>query len=102
MSKENYDKNKVACGVKDPIRNLSWLNAEFKLLIGGATINGIILYKYDGNEVIEIQNSQFSSTNQHQYFCDGNKLNLDDASDFNKFKQERKLIDVLYGTNIWK
>ncbi|ATP55725.1 hypothetical protein CPT03_04215 [Pedobacter ginsengisoli] len=100
--KENYDKNTTACGVKDPIQNLPWLNAEFKLLAGGPTVNGIILYKYEGNEVIEIQNSLFSSTNQHQYLCDGTKLNIGETPAFTKFKEERKLIVVLYGTNIWK
>lgn len=98
------DENKdlTACGVKNPIQNLSWLNAKFKSLAGGSNMNGIVLYRLNGSEVIEIQGSVFSSTNQHQYYCDGTKLNLDEPSAFNEFKKERKLIGVLYGTNIWK
>jgi len=98
----DVNKDLTACGVKDPLNNLGWLNAEFKLLKGDANTSGIILYNYNGSEVIEIQDAVFSSTNQHQYYCDGIKLNLDEPSDFNKFKQERKLISVMYGTNIWK
>lgn len=92
----------TACGGKEPLKNIAWLKTEYLKIASRPTVNGILLYTYNDNEVIEIQSAVFSSTNQHQYFCDGTKLNLDDPSDFNKFKQERKLVAVLFGTDIWK
>lgn len=89
------------CGVSDPIVNLEWLNSEFEELEGGPEINGIVLYTYGGKDVIEVQNSVFSSTNQHQYYCDGTKLDLNDPDAFNKFKRERVETRLLYGTKIW-
>ena len=65
-------------------------------------MNGIVLYTYEGREVIEVQNSLFSSTNQHQYYCDGTKLDLNDPDNFKKFKSERVEIGMLYGTKFWK
>jgi hypothetical protein len=91
----------TVCGTKDPLKNIGWLKTEYAEMAPYPTVNGIILYRYNNNEVIEVQNAQFSSTNQHQYTCDGVKLNLDDPSEFNKFRQDRKLIGVLFGTNIW-
>jgi hypothetical protein len=91
----------TVCGTQDPLNNISWLKTEYAKIAYGPTINGIVLYRYNNNEVIEIQNSQFSSTNQHQYSCDGTKLNLDDPSAFNRYRQDRKLIGILFGTNIW-
>lgn len=92
----------TVCGVKDPLNNISWLNEEFKKMEGGPQVNGIILYLYNGKEVIEVQSAVFSSTNQHQYLCDGNKLNLNDSNDFNRYKSERVEVRVLYGTKIWE
>ncbi|RCR66752.1 hypothetical protein [Larkinella punicea] len=89
------------CGVKDPINNLKWLNDQFKLFLGGPLINGIVLYRYKDKEVIEVQNGLASSTNQHQYYCDGEKLNLDGPGSFAQFKKDREEIAVLYGTNLW-
>src|SRR5690606_14500678 len=90
------------CGVSDPIHNLEWLNAEYELLVGGPEMNGVILYQYEGRDVIEIQSSVFSSFNGHQYYCDGTKLELDGNEAFEKFLRERVLVSVLYGTDIWK
>ena len=95
------EETNLVCGVKDPIKDLEWLNTEFNSLIRGPAVNGIVLYNYNGNNVIEIQGSNFSSTNQHQYNCDGSKLNLNDSSSFNNYKQLRKEIKILYGTKIW-
>lgn len=94
--------NDTVCGVKDPLTNISWLNEEFKKMEGGPQVNGIILYLYNSKEVIEIQSAVFSSTNQHQYHCDGSKLNLDDPNDFNKYRSERVKVRILYGTKIWE
>ncbi|WP_138991059.1 hypothetical protein [Larkinella sp. C7] len=91
----------VVCGVSDPINNLKWLNDQFKLFQGGPLINGIVLYRYKGRKVIEVQNGYASSTNQHQYYCDGEKLNLDHPETFTQFKKDREEIAVLYGTNLW-
>ncbi|MEJ2902322.1 hypothetical protein WAE58_07790 [Pedobacter panaciterrae] len=91
----------TVCGTKDPLKNIAWLKDEYSQMSGQPTINGIVLYRYNDSEVIEIQNAQFSSTNQHQYYCDGTKLNLGVPADFNKYRQDRKLIGILFGTNIW-
>ena len=91
----------TVCGTKDPLKNIAWLKTEYAEIAAYPTVNGIILYRYNNNEVIEVQNAQFSSTNQHQYYCDGTKLNLGEPSAFNKYRQERKLIGILFGTNIW-
>ncbi|KAA9356285.1 hypothetical protein [Larkinella humicola] len=91
----------VVCGVRDPLNNLKWLNDQFKLFQGGPLINGIVLYRYKGRNVIEVQNGYASSTNQHQYYCDGEKLNLDHPETFAQFKKDREEIAVLYGTNLW-
>lgn len=91
----------MVCGVKDPIKNLKWLNRQFKQFIGGPGTNGIILYDYNNRQVIEVQSGLFSSTNQHQYYCDGERLQLDDPIAFNKFRRMRIKVSMLYGTNMW-
>lgn len=103
-NKENiieYNEELRVCSIKDPIKNIAWLNKEFKQFQGGPDINGIILYMYDDREIIEVQNSIFSSTNQHQYYCDGTKINLNDPELYSKFREERIKIGTLYGSNIW-
>lgn len=97
----SYNKELVACQISNPITNLEWLNKEFRSLVGGPSTNAIVIYKYDDLEVIEIQGSTFSSTNQHQYQCDGQKINFDDPSMFNDFKQNRVELKVIYGKKIW-
>ncbi len=93
---------RVVCGVSDPVNNLKWLNNQFKQFVGGPTLNGIVVYEYDNKTVIEVQNSLFSSLNQHQYFCDGTKLNLNAPNAYTEYTQKRKEVMVLYGTNMWK
>lgn len=92
--------NKV-CGVADPINNLKWLNDEFKAFLGGPGANGIVLYEYNGNQVIEVQNSLFSSTNNHQHLCNGVKLNLQSPQAISNYRAQRKEVKVLYGTKMW-
>lgn len=89
------------CGSKDPIHNLDWLNKEYKQLEGGESVNTIVLYKYNGRDVIEVQNPLFSSTNIHQYYCNGERLELEDAVKFEDFKKNRVEVKILYGTKIW-
>jgi len=100
--KESVNQESIeVCGVSDPIHNLAWLNAKFKNLEGGSDLNGLVLYTYEGKEVIEIQSAVYSSTNVHQYYCDGTALDLSDGDAFYKFKSERIEIGLLYGTKIW-
>lgn len=97
----SYNRELVACQISNPITNLEWLNREFKSFVGGPSTNAIVIYQYAGLEVIEIQGSTFSSTNQHQYQCDGQKINFDDPMKFNDFKQNRVEVQVIYGKKIW-
>lgn len=90
------------CGVQHPLEELTWLKNEYKKLVGGKEINAIVLYDFEGKQVIEIQGSTFSSTNQHQYYCNGDKLDLDEPSKFNAFIKNRIERSVLYGTKIWQ
>lgn len=91
----------TVCGTKDPLKNIAWINAAYLEIASQPTVNGIALYKYNNNEIIEVQYAHFSSTNQHQYFCDGTKLNFNNQADFSKYRQERKFVGMLFGTNIW-
>jgi hypothetical protein len=91
----------MVCGTTDPIRDLMWLNKEFKLFHGGEGGNAIVLYEYNGREVIEVQNSLFSSTNIHQYYCDGERLKLEEPGRFDEFKKNRIEKKVIYGTKLW-
>ncbi|MCF0072281.1 hypothetical protein LZD49_17505 [Dyadobacter sp. CY261] len=92
----------TVCGVADPINNLKWLNDEFRLFVGGPEINGIVLFEYNGNQVIEVQNSLFSSTNIHQHLCNGAKLDLQSPQALSDYRARRKEVKVLYGTKMWQ
>src|SRR5690606_40965580 len=63
----------LVCGKKDPLNELPWLKQEMSHLLGGPTLNAVVLYIYEGREVLELQGSVFSSTNQHQYYCEDRK-----------------------------
>ncbi|MCE7040035.1 hypothetical protein [Dyadobacter sp. CY312] len=91
----------MICGTKDPVNDLKWLNAEFKLFHGGKDINAIVLYEFNGREVIEVQNSIFSSTNMHQYYCNGERLKLEEPGKFDEFKKNRIEKKIIYGTKMW-
>ena len=91
----------MVCGVEDPINNLKWLNDEFKSFLGGPGVNGIVLYEYNGNQVIEVQNSLFSSTNIHQHLCSGVKLDLQSPQAISDYRAKRIEVKVLYGTKMW-
>lgn len=92
----------LVCGKKDPLNELKWLKEEMSHFEGGPETNAVVLYSYQGREVLELQGSIFSSTNIHQYYCDGEKLNLEDPDDFNHYKQNRIETTVLYGTKVWE
>jgi hypothetical protein len=89
------------CGKKDPIKEISWLKNAMKAFQGGPKLNAVVLYSYQNKEVLELQGSVFNSTNIHQYYCDGQKLDLLAPSNYEDFKQKRIEKSVLYGTKIW-
>jgi len=99
-TEEPVDDQLMACGTSNALSELPWLKEQFEL-IKNTPLSGIILYQYNSREVIEIQNSLMSSTNQSQYFCDGTKLNLDDPEVFQDFLTSRVEVRVLYGTDLW-
>jgi hypothetical protein len=90
------------CGVADPVNSLKWLNEEFKQFLGGPEINGIVLYTYKDQNIIEVQNSLFNSRNIHQHYCNGAKLNLEDPKAFEDYRKNRVEVKILYGTKMWQ
>ena len=100
----------IVCGTKDPLNDLKWLSDEMKLwnfnLEKAKTANGVILFEYKGNRIIEVQCSLYSSTNIHQYYCDGTQLDFVSTSEkykeYNDYVLNRKEIKILYGTKIWR
>ncbi len=88
----------VACSVKNPIQNLTWLNQKYNQLTGGPEMNSIILYEYNGNNVIEFNSAIYSSLFGYQYNCEGVQLMKDNITEINDYRAKRKLISVLYGT----
>ena len=91
----------LACGKKDPIKEIGWLKNAMKAFQGGPELNAVVLYSYQNKEVLELQGSVFNSTNIHQYYCDGQKLDLLDPTKYKDFKQNRIEKSVLYGTKVW-
>ncbi len=87
----------VACGVKNPMQNLTWLNQKYNQLTGGPEMNSIILYEYNGTSVIEFNSAIYSSSFGYQYNCEGVQLMKDNIADINNYRAKRKLISVLYG-----
>lgn len=93
------------CGTKDPINDLKWLSDEMKLYNYSGNsdkLNGVVLFEYKGDKVIEIQCSTCSSTNIHQHLCDGKKIDFTNPANFQDYLTNRKKVKVLYGTEIWK
>ena len=93
---EPIDDQHSACGTSDALDELPWLKEQFEL-IKTTLESGIILYQYNSREVIEIQSSLMSSTNQSQYYCDGTKLNFDDPEVFQNFLMNRIEVKILHG-----
>ena len=100
----------LVCGTKDPLNDLKWLSDEMKLYgyygIYGEKLSGIVLFEYKGNKVIEVQCGTCSSTNIHQHYCDGTKLDFvstdEKVKQFKDYRINRKKIKILYGTEIWR
>lgn len=87
----------MACGINDPINNISWLKAKVNLFTGGREMNAVILFEYNGKEVIEVSQS-VSSALPYQYYCNGEQLMFSDYNAYNDYKASRKKVAVLYGT----
>lgn len=101
----NGSSNVEVCGIKDPVNNLKWLSDKMKVYAVGDNadkLNGVVLFEYKGENVLEIQCSICSSTNIHQYKCDGTSYDFTNSNNFQDYVKNRKKIDVLYGTEIWK
>lgn len=101
----NGSSNVEVCGIKDPVNNLKWLSDKMKVYTFGDNadkLNGVVLFEYKGENVIEIQCSICSSTNIHQYKCDGTLYDFSNSNNFQDYVKNRKKIDILYGTEIWK
>lgn len=96
----------LVCGTKDPINDLQWLSDEMKFRnffgIYAEKINGVVLFNYKGNNIIELQCSVCSSFNLNQHYCDGTKIDFTNSSNYNDYLKNRTKIKVLYGTEIWK
>jgi hypothetical protein len=103
---DNAPNTLTVCGTTNPLNDLKWLSDEMKILTGGSKMNGIVLFEYKGNQVIEVQCSVCSSLNIHQYYCDGTKLDFVSSNEnykqYNDYVLNRKKIKILYGTEIWK
>ena len=99
-TEEPIDEQLTTCGTSNALKELPWLKEQFEL-IKNTPLSGVILYQYSSREVIEIQSSLMSSTNQSQYYCDGTKLNFDDPEVFQDFLTNRLEVKVLYGTDLW-
>lgn len=90
------------CGVGDPLNEISWINNFFRQIQDEPEINGIVLFIYRDEEIIELQRSLFSSTNMHQYRCDGSRLIFDEENTYDHYLENRVEVGVLFGTNIWR
>ncbi|MFD2036922.1 hypothetical protein ACFSKL_19110 [Belliella marina] len=90
------------CGVDgNMIEKIEWLNIEADRMNSSPETNGIVLYKYEGREVIELQEAIRSSTNQTQFHCDGTRIDFNDSDKFSDYLQNRVELKVLFGTKIW-
>lgn len=87
----------VACGVVNPIQNLTWLNHKYKLFSGGPKLNSIVLYEYNGSQIIQV-NQSVSSKAYDAYNCKGEPLTFDDTNGLSKYLDGRKKVAVIYGT----
>lgn len=86
----------TACGVTNPIQNLTWLNQKAKLFTGGPELNGVVLYKYKDSEIIQI-NQAVSSKAYDIYNCNGQVVMFNDANGLDNYIANRKKVAVLYG-----
>lgn len=87
----------TACGVANPIQNLTWLNQKVKLFTGGPELNSVVLYKYKDSEIIQI-NQTVSSKVYDIYDCNGQVIMFNDANGLDSYIANRKKVEILYGT----
>ena len=95
-----YNAKVVVCGVNNPFVNIPWLSEFYKMLSGAPETNAIVLYSYEGKEVIELQSWLFSSMYYHEYYCDGSRIALANNTELNDFLSKRKEVAVLFGRKI--
>jgi hypothetical protein len=91
----------LECGGNNSMDDLSWLNQKLEE-IKGDPLSGIILYRYNASEIVEVQSSLMSSTNNSQYYCDGTKVNLENPELYQNFLENRVELKILYGIDLWK
>ncbi|GLR15830.1 hypothetical protein GCM10007940_04450 [Portibacter lacus] len=104
IAMSSCDRNQIViiCDSEDPITDLEWLNKEYLAIKDYPEINGIFAFKYDGQTIIEVQNSLYSSTNRSQFQCDGSLIDFQsDQTKFKDYLAHRKEIKKLFGTSIW-
>lgn len=92
-----YDKKVIACGVQNPIENLPWLADQFKDMSNYPQMNGIVLYEYQGKQLIDIYKSYFSSIYGRQYWCDGTQVIFNNNEEFKHYLDNRKQVVILFG-----
>lgn len=95
--KKSKNDDAVACGIKNPIQNLSWLSKKVERFSGGSQLNSVVLYQHKGNQIIQV-NQSVSSKMYDVYNCSGESLMFDDANGLNDYLTNRKKIAVLYGS----
>ncbi len=93
----SYDQNTTACGTKNPLANLAWLKNEFQDIANYPDMNGIVLYEYNGEEVINIYKSYYSSTYGRPFYCNGKQMQFNSGDDLKNYLEKRKKIAVLFG-----
>jgi len=99
---EKREEISLECEVVNPLKDLSWLNKKLEN-IKGDPLSGIILYRYNSREIIEIQTSLMSSTNISQYYCDGTKIDFEKNPElYQDFLRSREKVRILYGIDLWK
>ncbi|MCH6198647.1 hypothetical protein MMU07_03580 [Aquiflexum sp. LQ15W] len=91
----------LECGGENSVDDLSWLNQKLED-IKDHPESGIILYRYNAREIVEVQSSLMSSTNNSQYYCDGTKVNLENPEVYQDFLKNRVELKILYGIDLWK
>ena len=92
----------LVCGTKNPMIDLPWLVEKMKMNQPYTPEGmGVVLFEYEGNKVVEIQSFLSSSSNIHQYFCDGTKLDFESTSEnvkrYKDYVLNRKEISIIYG-----
>ena len=102
---DNDPNTTIVCGTKNPMIDLPWLVEKMKTYRSYSPDGmGVCLFEYKGNSVIEIQSFLSSSSNIHQYFCDGTKLDFKSTSEnvklYKDYVLNRKEIRFLYGKKV--